>query len=248
MNPVSRLGVEVLPVGIDGYLVRFSLTADPEAMTAARRFAALLEADAPAGVLEIAAALVSVFVRFDAAIVGRGNLKLTLETKAKTTIKGPLDMPPATRRWKLPVAFGEQHGPQLADVATALGVSEQEAVSQICNADLRVLTIGFAPGQPYIGLMPEPWNLPRMSQLNPAAPAGALVVAVRQFVLFGADSATGWQQVGLAAFRTFVPDRAEPMPLRGGDAIRFVRAPADEILSLTKDTARMGGAVLEVLG
>ena len=86
-----------------------------------------------------------------------------------------------------------------------------------------------------------------MSELNPAVPAGAIVVAVRQIVLFGAESATGWQQVGRTGFRTFVPDRAEPMPLQGGDAIRFARVARDEMTRLEQDGDRMGGARLEVL-
>lgn len=247
MGPSTPLTEEVLPAGVDGFLVRFALTPEPAAMTAARRFAARLDAAAPEGVSEIAAALVSVLVRFDAAVTDRTRLKAGLEGMARETVNGPLEMPEPTRRWTIPVAFGATDGPQLAQVADALGIGEEAAVTQICEADLRVLSIGFAPGQPYIGLMPEAWNLPRMSELNPSAPAGALVVAVRQFVLFGAGSATGWQQVGRAAFRTFVPDRAQPMPLQGGDAIRFARATSDEIAGLAEAGDHMGGAQLEIL-
>ncbi|MCT4368966.1 carboxyltransferase domain-containing protein [Yangia mangrovi] len=247
MTIASALRPEVLATGLDAFLVRFALTPEPAAMTAARRLADQLESRAPEGVCEIAAALVSVFVRFDAALTDRAGLKAWLETLAQQTAQGPLEMPEPSRRWTIPVAFGAGEGPQLAEVAGALGLGEEAAVAQICAADLRVLTIGFAPGQPYIGLMPEPWNLPRMAQLNPSVPAGALVVAVRQFVLFGAESATGWQQVGRAAFRTFRPERQPPMPLQGGDAIRFARATSDEIAALADSPDPMGGAKLEVL-
>ena len=240
------LDAEVLPVGLDGFLVRFALTPEPAAMTAARRFATRIEEALPAGVVEIAAALISVQVRFEPSVDGAA-LQTHLEGIADEIISGPLDLPAPTRLWTIPVAFGGDEGPQLAQVAKAADLTETQAVDEICTADLRVLTIGFAPGQPYIGLMPEHWNLPRLSELTPSVPAGALVVAVRQFVLFGAESATGWQQVGRAAFRSFVPARAEPMPLRGGDAIRFARAPADEIARLSEDPDRMGGAQLEVL-
>ena len=39
MTDTRALDPEVLPVGLDGYLVRFALTPEPAAMTAARRFA-----------------------------------------------------------------------------------------------------------------------------------------------------------------------------------------------------------------
>lgn len=247
MTAAPALRPEVLTTGLDAFLVRFALTPEPAAMTAARRLADALEKAAPDGVCEIAAALVSVLVRFDAALTDRAGLQARLETLAQQIAQGPLELPEPARRWTIPVAFGAGEGPQLAEVAGALGLGEEAAVARICAADLRVLTIGFAPGQPYIGLMPEAWNLPRMSQLNPSVPAGALVVAVRQFVLFGAESATGWQQVGRAAFRTFWPEREPPMPLQGGDAIRFARATSDEIAALAGGSDPMGGAKLEVL-
>ena len=242
----APLTAELLPAGLDAYLVRFALTPDPVAMGAARRFAAALEQTPPDGVEEIAAALVSVLVRLDPA-AEREVIRAQLADLAQAVVKGPLDLPPPTRRWTIPITFGGEAGPQLAQVSAALNLTEDAAVDQVCAADLRVLTIGFAPGQPYIGLMPEAWNLPRMSELNPSVPAGALVVAVRQFVLFGAESATGWQQIGQAAFRSFVPSRTPPMPLRGGDAIRFARASADDIARLTTDNDPMGGARLETL-
>jgi 5-oxoprolinase (ATP-hydrolysing) subunit B len=48
---------------------------------------------------------------------------------------------------------------------------------------VRVLAVGFAPGQPYLGPLGEEWNLPRLKALQ-QVPAGALVQAISQFVLF----------------------------------------------------------------
>ena len=247
MTAMPTLTPEVLPWGLDVLLVRFALTPEPAAMAAARRLATRLESSPPEGTTEIAAALVSVLVRVDPETADRAALVASLETLAAEIAGGAPEMPAPTRRWTIPVAFGEDEGPQLRQVAQALDLSEEAAVAELCDSELRVLTIGFAPGQPYIGLLPERWNLPRMSELNPAVPAGAIVVAVRQIVLFGAESATGWQQVGRTGFRTFVPDRAEPMPLQGGDAIRFARVARDEMTRLEQDGDRMGGARLEVL-
>ncbi|MBR9894504.1 allophanate hydrolase subunit 1, partial [bacterium] len=150
MTDTRALDPEVLPVGLDGYLVRFALTPEPAAMTAARRFATRIEEATPAGVVEIAAALVSVLVRFESS-ADRGALEMQLKGMADEIVSGPLDMPTPTRLWTIPVAFGGEEGPQLAQAAKAAGLTEAQAVDEICAADLRVLTIGFAPGQPYIG-------------------------------------------------------------------------------------------------
>jgi KipI family sensor histidine kinase inhibitor len=247
MSQTDPVRHEVLPSGPDGLLVRFALTPEPAAMAAVRVLAARLE-DAPLpGTVEIAPALVSLLVRFDLSIADIAAMAATLNALSQEIAQGALTIPEPARRWIIPTAFGDESGPQLAEIAKRLGLSEPQAIAQICEADLRVLTIGFAPGQPYIGLLPEPWNLPRLSELTPTVPAGAVVVAVRQVVVFGASSSTGWRQVGQAAFRSFRADRAEPMPLRNGDAIRFARADAAEIATLTDGPDGMGGARLEVL-
>jgi KipI family sensor histidine kinase inhibitor len=238
---------EVLAAGPEAILVRFALRAEPAAMAAAQALAARLTTAPPAGVREIVPALVSVQIGFDSAVSDRATLAQELLARARAIVSVPAVLPEPARRWIIPAAFGGQDGPQLEETAALAGLSARAAVEAICDADLRILAIGFAPGQPYIGLLPEEWDLPRMQALNPAVPAGAVVVAVRQIVMFGAQSATGWRQVARAAFRSFVPGRESPMPLRAGDAIRYATAPADEIARLAETPDGLGGARLEIL-
>lgn len=245
-NP-DKLVPEVIPAGQDGVAVRFSLTANVGAMAAAQRLIAELESDSPAGVVEIAPGLVSALLRFDPAQTSRASLAGDLLSRARNIASAPPALPDPVRRWTIPVAFGEEHGPQLDEVAQHIGCSASDAVGQICKADLRVLAIGFAPGQPYIGLLPDAWNLPRLSQITPNVPAGAIVVAVRQVVMFTAESATGWRQVGHSAFRNFLPDRETPTPLQAGDAICFAPVSASELDGVARDASQLGGARLEKL-
>ena len=244
----TELQPEALPAGPDGVSVRFALTPRPEAMAAAEALAARFETSPPRGVTEIVPGLVSVLLRFDPCHTRQADLRATALAEARAVADGGQRLPEPARRWTIPAAFGGEDGPQLAELARTLGLSETAAVEEICNAPLRVLTIGFAPGQPYIGLLPERWNIPRLKDLTPEVPAGAVVVAVRQIVLFGQPSTTGWRQAGRAAFRCFRPERETPMPLRAGDAIRFARASADEIAALDGADDGLGGARLEVLG
>ncbi len=239
---------ELLPVGPDGLLVRFALTPDPAAMAAAQVLAAALEQDPPEGVTEIAPGLVSVLLRFDPARSPCAALARAVGPLAERIAAEPPATPAPLRRWKIPVAFGDAAGPQLAETAALAEVSPERAVREICEADLRVLVIGFAPGQPYIGLLPDRWNIPRQSALTPRVPAGAIVLAVRQIVLFGAESATGWRQIGQSGFRTFLPERDPPMLLRAGDAIRFAPVPQSEMEALSASPDGRGGARLEALG
>lgn len=238
---------QVLPAGPDGIELRFALTPEPAAMAAAQALAAALTESPPPGVTEIAPGLVSVQLGFDPGRTSHAALRAELAARAAQICAAP-PAPPAPRRlWTIPAAFDPASAPDLADVARTLSCTPAAAREQLCATDLRVLAIGFAPGQPYLGLLPEPWNLPRRAALTPQVPAGAVVVAVRQIVLFAAASATGWHQIARAAFRPFLPARAEPMILSPGDAIRFAPAQPAEIDALAADPQGLGGARLSVL-
>jgi len=233
-NPESQ--AIIYPQGVDGYVLRLS-----EVLTDAANKRALALADhisgLDLGLLEVAPSLASVYVRFDAKRSTRSDVFEAL----KAAIEAPLDRDPVTRRtWTIPACFEGGMAPQLAEAATLAGLSEIDAVNMICEAELRVLAIGFAPGQPYIGLLPEAWDIPRQSALTDAVPAGALTVAVRQIVLFANRSATGWRQVGLTGFRPFDKDGTPQIALKAGDGIRFTPVPAVEFDSL--ENAPMGGA------
>jgi KipI family sensor histidine kinase inhibitor len=237
-------GVEFLPLGPDGLLLRFSRVSTPEVTDQILGFAEMLRAAALTGVSEIATALTSVLIRFNPDIVTRSDIAAALHPLLNAQKTGEFR---AQRRWHIPVAFGGDAGPQLAEAAALAGVSETQALKDLTQTDLRVLAIGFAPGQPYLGQLPEAWAIPRQPHLTPRVPAGAIVVALRQIVLFGNDSTTGWRQVGHCAFRPFRIDRAEPFALRQGDAVRLVAAPAEEVKALAAAPDALGGARCEVL-
>ena len=89
--------------------------------------------------------------------------------------------------------------------------------------------------------------MPRTSTLTAEVPAGALVTAVRQLVLFANPSPTGWRQIGMSAFRPFTPETDTPILLRAGDAMQFSRASADDIARLQASEDPKGGAICQSL-
>ena len=116
------------------------------------------------------------------------------------------------------------------------------------SARVRVLTIGFAPGQPYLGELSEPWDLPRQTGLTPRVPVGALTIAIRQFVLFSVSAPTGWRHIGQTAFRAFRRDSDVPCPLRPGDELQFSPISPEDLAHIEKhDVSDDGGATIEAL-
>lgn len=231
---------ELLPLGLDGVLIRFATTWSEEANSAAQALAAALAADPLPGQTEVAPGLGSLLLRFDrlkttrAAVVGA--------VRDRLDHAAPVDT--AAQHWTVPACFGGSWGPDLAAAAALAGRSESALISELCATDLRVLALGFAPGQPYLGTLPAHWQMPRLPALTPRVAAGTITTALRQIVLFAAPSPTGWRALGRTAFRPFAATAEEPFLLRPGDFLRFTPTSAETIAMLLDKGDPLGGAIL----
>ncbi len=227
-------------VGIDGVLIRFGAEMSEAVNAAALAFHQHISRASIDGVLESAPSLTAVYLRLDIEtdpVALLGVITQELEAQDWFAIKRE-----HARRWVIPCSFD---GPQLAEAAKLAGVSEAQAVKQITETELRVFTLGFAPGQPYLGSLEPHWNIPRMDGVAPNVPAQALVVAVAQVIIFANAAPTGWRHIGQTAFRCFDQERSEAFAFQAGDLVQFQSAARSEIDALTGES--FGGARLEVL-
>ncbi len=156
-------------------------------------------------------------------------------------------LPEGRRLWRVPTVYGTDLARQLDEAATAAGLTSDEAIKSISKTKVRVQTIGFAPGQPYLGELPDRWDIPRQTTLSDKVPACALVVAIRQLVLFSGTTPTGWRHIGQTAFRLFRPEDDTPFILRPGDEVQFTPTTPEELANM-KARDPDGGATSTVLG
>jgi KipI family sensor histidine kinase inhibitor len=238
----------ISPVGLSGLLVQFADRMSEPANRAAIAFRAAVEEQDWPEVRETSTSLVSTFVSVDLVTTPpeamADRLHALLETQ--NWLNAPL--PSGRTLWEIPTLYGTDAAPQLEDAAEAAGVSPETAIAELSSARVRVLTIGFAPGQPYTGELPPHWDIPRQQALTKSVPAGALVVAIRQLIIFTNASPTGWRHVGQTAFRTFRPRDAAPIALSPGDEMCFPSVTAAEYAQIVKkDSSGDGGAQKQVL-
>lgn len=224
-------------VGLDGLLVRFADTLTEPANRAAMALRAAIELAQWDGVEECATSLVSVFVRFDPLYLDHAALRGQLEQVMHAQDWYAAPMPSGRRLLHIPTVYGTDLAPQLAEAAAKAGLTEAQAIASISQAQTRVTTIGFAPGQPYLGSLPKEWDIPRQTSLTPLVPVGALVVAIRQLVLFSVSTPTGWRHIGQTAARLFQPDSETPFLLRPGDEVRFPAINRETYEALKSDPA-----------
>ncbi len=231
--------------GVDGLLISFAAALSEPANRAALAFRAALETEGWAGVEETSSSLVSAFIRFDPLRLTHAALHRQVQALLDQRDWYAADLPGGRRFWRVPTVFGTDLAPQLGQAAQAAGLSQAEAIRSLSEARVRVQTIGFAPGQPYLGELPPAWDIPRLKELTPRVPEGALVVALRQLVLFSVTTPTGWQHVGQTAIRLFQPDASEPFLLRPGDEVQFTPTNPESLARMRSDPR--GGASCEAL-
>ena len=224
-------------IGEAGLLIEFGDRLSMQVNAAVLAFRAALDAAAWPGVEESATSLKSVFLRFDPARVPHGQLEADLRGLLASRDWYGEGLPRGRSLWHVPVLFGGEAGPQLEEAARRAGMSPDDAVQAICAAPLRVLPIGFAPGLPYLGQLPEAFDIPRQTELDPNVPGGGLALAIRQLVLFPVGTQTGWRWIGRAAMDVFGQRADTPFPLNAGDEIRFEPVGAVEFEAAWKDVA-----------
>lgn len=238
----------VRSVGLNGVLVTFGDTATDAANRAAIAFRTAVDAHNWSEVDESSSTLVSAFFRIDLSQHSFNMIQGRLQDILASQDWSDVALPAGRTLWTIPAVFGTDRAPQLAEAAEAAGLTVSQAEAELTAARLRVLTIGFAPGQPYLGTLGKAWNIPRQVGLSPNVPAGALVAAVRQICLFTKDTPTGWRHVGQSAFQCFRLLGTTPFPLSPGDEVQFTAITAQELARIeAHNSDGSGGALHEVL-
>ncbi len=226
-------------------LVSFGPALSEPANRAALAFRSAVEAEGWEGVSETTTSLVSACVVFDPLTLAHADLSARLMALIARHDWFAAALPEGRRRWQVPTVYGTDLAPQLAEAAQVAGLTEGEAIASLSAQPVRVQTIGFSPGMPYLGQLPPVWDIPRQQDLTPTVPAGALVVAVRQLVLFSVTTPTGWRHVGQTALQLFQPEAEPPFVLRPGDEVQFVPVERAALEPLQDDP--MGGATYQVI-
>ncbi len=128
------------------------------------------------------------------------------------------------RLFEIPVRYGGTHGPDLGEVARFTGLAERDVVAAHAGGLYDVRFVGFSPGFPYLGGLPERLHTPRRQAPRTHVPAGSVAIAGAQAGIYPLRSPGGWNVIGWTDFVLFDPTRANPSTLAPGDRIRFVDA------------------------
>lgn len=208
-----------LPMGDAALLIE---TDEPDVAMANSRVLALanaIESTSLVGVRLVQPAINSVLIRFDPLVTTADVMRSRVDELMSQPVQS-LDASP--RVVEIPVRYGGEAGPDLEDVASALGLTPEQVVVKHTAHALRVLMIGFAPGFPYIGPLPASLVLPRRSTPRSAVPAGSVAIAAGMTGIYPSQLPGGWHLIGRTDVALFDPQREQPSLLQAGDWVQFV--------------------------
>lgn len=165
-------------------------------------------------------------------VPGMNNLTITFDPLAIDVNKlmGKLQIAWATttvipkmgKQIDIPVTYGGNNGPDLAEVAHHTGLSPLEVVKRHTAVQYIVYFLGFQPGFAYLGGLDPQLATPRRSEPRLTVPAGSVGINGGQTAIYPAASPGGWQLIGHSDIHLFDPIANPPTLLQPGDRVRFV--------------------------
>jgi KipI family sensor histidine kinase inhibitor len=178
------------------------------------------------GVRDIVPCNRSLMVVFDAAYTDPPDLQRRVlriwETRATVDLPEP-------RMIRIPVVYGDIYGPDLDAVAAIHRSTPERIIAAHTEITFQVYMIGFMPGFPYMGELPEHLSTPRRETPRTRVPRGSVGIAQRQTGIYPAESPGGWQIIGQTPLVLFNAQNDPPALLAPGDRVQFYAVTPQEV-------------------
>jgi len=205
-------------MGDRGLLLEFGDEISAEVNEKVRKMALAIQAETLDGVIEVVPTYRSLLVLYNPLIIPLEDLKRRLKQLEEGLKEISFPDPKLT---KIPVLYGGDFGLDLEKVAEYLHLTPEEVIRLHCSKPYFIYMIGFMPGFPYMGELPDVLITPRLKTPRLSVPAGSVAIAQKQTGIYPVESPGGWQILGRTPVKLFNPEKEPPALLRMGDLVQF---------------------------
>lgn len=209
--------VRFLPCGDTALSVEFGDRIDRRMNARVLALADAVEKSNIPGIIEMVPTFRSLMVHYDPCLIRFTNLKSRIEpllTRSST-------IGDAGRLWSLPACYEGDFGPDLDEVADRTSLTRRHVIEMHSSQTFHVYMIGFLPGFPYMGDLPEALSLPRLKNPRLKVPKGSVCIASTMTAIYTHECPGGWHLLGRTPFRIFDPRIEKPVLLAPGDKVQF---------------------------
>jgi len=215
-------------------LVYFGQKITLQAHQQVRKLLRLLELEPVAGIRNLHPAYRSLLVKFNGLRLRHDEveaiLRRYLERLEGIKLPGP-------RLVEIPVCYGGEFGPDLAEVCAIHGLTPAQVVELHASTEYLVYFLGFVPGFAYLGELPEALVTPRLVVPRRRVPAGSVGIAGNQTGVYPFATPGGWRLIGRTPVAMFRVEREGFSLLAIGDRVRFAPISAERFGELEKEWA-----------
>lgn len=135
----------------------------------------------------------------------------------------------------IPVCYDPSYGPDLDTLAAYQGLGREEVIRLHTSQAYYVFMVGFSPGFPYLGILPDELDTPRKASPALSVPAGSVGIAGKQTGIYPFNTPGGWNIIGRTPMKLFNISDANPCFLKAGDTVRFTRIDRQTFLYLNQN-------------
>ena len=169
------------------------------------------------GVSDVVPAETTLLVRCEHAGAQRA-----LQEQLEELIDSYADIPLRAGREPIEIAV-MYDGADLAFVADACSLSEEEVIQRHLEPTYVAAFCGFAPGFAYLAGLDSALQLPRRETPRTKVPAGAVAIAAAYSAVYPQESPGGWHLIGSTLTEPWDIEREPPALIEPGRQVRFVR-------------------------
>lgn len=206
------MATRLVPLGDQGWLAYFPQEA------AALRFAEAVRQLSSPWLTDVVPAYTSVGVFFDPEQIRSADAARELQAALDQPAAGGSDV---GKLHHIPCCY--ELGPDLARVAEHTGLAQDGVIRLHTATQYIIYAIGFSPGFPYLGYLPEPLcGVPRLPSPRLRVEPGSVGLTGRQTGIYPEAKPGGWNLIGRTPLElVHVADGY--FPLRAGDRVIFDR-------------------------
>ena len=222
----------LLPLGDAALTVELGNEINPTLNARVISFAETVRAQTWEGVLDVVPTYCSVTIHVDPHCLDLNTLTDRLLNLPSSL---SLEATSSGTHHTIPVWYGDDGGPDLEDVATYTKMSVADVIRLHSSVLYRVYMLGFSPGFPYLGAVPQALAIPRLATPRTRVPAGSVGIADRQTGIYPTATPGGWRLIGRTPIELYRPNRTTPFLISPGDMVRFRPITGQEFKRLIRE-------------
>lgn len=233
-------GPRILPSGDAALVVEFGDTVDPALNAAVLALDAALAGEP--GIVEAVPTYRSLLVHYDPLVTSSAEISVRVQASLASVQSEAAEY----RTWRIPVAYGGEHGIDLEATAATHGISPDELVRRHAAPTYQVYMLGFLPGFAYLGGLDPSIAIPRRTNPRLTTPPGTISIGGVQALVASIEAPSGWHLLGRTPVRNFMAARDPVVLLAPGDRVRFAPIDARDFAELDR-AAAAGEPVAEIV-